>query len=212
MNLSPDLGIWLAALLTLGVFSLLWRDNPLYRLCEAVFIGVSAGYILVVQYENTLAPNLIGNLMRGRAAYLIPAVFGVALFLRFIPRLSWAGRWSVAFVLGIFSGAFFIGFLKENFLNQLAAAIVPLIVVGENGFDPVASISNIVMVVGTAAVLFYFYFSKEHTGWAGKVAEVGAVFLMIGFGAGFGCTVMGRVSLLIGRLNFLFGDWLGILH
>jgi hypothetical protein len=45
----------------------------------------------------------------------------------------------------------------------------------------------------------------------GGVARVGIVFLMIGFGASFGYTVMARVSLLIGRLTFLMRDWLGII-
>jgi hypothetical protein len=30
---------------------------------------------------------------------------------------------------------------------------------------------------------------------------------MISFGASFGYTIMGRVSLLIGRLDFLYNDW-----
>jgi hypothetical protein len=31
---------------------------------------------------------------------------------------------------------------------------------------------------------------------------------MVSFGAAFGFTVMGRVALLIGRLNFLILDWI----
>jgi hypothetical protein len=31
---------------------------------------------------------------------------------------------------------------------------------------------------------------------------------MLGFGAAFGYTVMGRVSLLIGRINFLIVNWI----
>jgi hypothetical protein len=33
---------------------------------------------------------------------------------------------------------------------------------------------------------------------------------MVTFGASFGYTVMGRISLLVGRLTFLFQDWLGL--
>jgi hypothetical protein len=42
----------------------------------------------------------------------------------------------------------------------------------------------------------------------GRIARVGIWFLMISFGAGFGFTVMGRMALLIGRLNFLIFSWL----
>ena len=40
----------------------------------------------------------------------------------------------------------------------------------------------------------------------GRISKIGIVFLMVGFGASFGYTVMGRVSLLIGRFQFLFQE------
>jgi hypothetical protein len=35
---------------------------------------------------------------------------------------------------------------------------------------------------------------------------------MVAFGAAFGYTVMARISLLIGRMQFLLGDWLHLMH
>jgi hypothetical protein len=54
-----------------------------------------------------------------------------------------------------------------------------------------------------SSVLFYFFFSIEHSGPGKVVARTGIVFLMIAFGAAFGYTVMARMSLLIGRLTDL---------
>jgi hypothetical protein len=68
---------------------------------------------------------------------------------------------------------------------------------------------TIIVVVGVLSTLIYFYFSKEHVGVLGVTAKVGIWFIMISFGAHFGYTVMGRVSLLIGRVQFLIDDWLG---
>jgi hypothetical protein len=65
-------------------------------------------------------------------------------------------------------------------------------------------------IVGTLCTLAYFFFSMEHKGVLGGAARVGIWFLMIGFGASFGYTVMARVSLLIGRVHFLLFDWLGL--
>lgn len=67
----------------------------------------------------------------------------------------------------------------------------------------------IIVVVGVISTLIYFYFSKPHTGALGITAKVGIWFIMISFGAHFGYTVMGRVSLLIGRVQFLIVDWIG---
>jgi hypothetical protein len=60
-----------------------------------------------------------------------------------------------------------------------------------------------IILVGVSSVLFYFFFSIEHKGAGRVVARTGIVFLMIGFGAAFGYTVMARMSLLIGRLTDL---------
>jgi hypothetical protein len=67
------------------------------------------------------------------------------------------------------------------------------------------------VAVGTFSGLVYFFFSKEHKGVFGGTAKVGIFFLMVTFGASFGYTVMSRMSLLIGRIDFLFGDWLGLI-
>jgi hypothetical protein len=67
------------------------------------------------------------------------------------------------------------------------------------------------ILVGVSAVLVYFFFSVEHSGVIGAVSRIGIWFLMVAFGASFGFTIMARISLLIGRMQFLLGDWLNIL-
>jgi hypothetical protein len=53
------MGIWLAAFLTLCIFSFLYKDNPLYKFSEHLFVGVSAGYQLTLLYENYLLKQMI---------------------------------------------------------------------------------------------------------------------------------------------------------
>lgn len=66
-------------------------------------------------------------------------------------------------------------------------------------------LSNILLLLGLLASLVYFYFSVAHTGVVGKVSRVGVWILMIGFGASFGLTVQGRLSLAIGRAYSVLG-------
>ena len=58
MNISPDPWVWLAAFLTLCIFSFLYRDNILYRFAEHLFVGVSAGYLVALTWHNQIRPNL----------------------------------------------------------------------------------------------------------------------------------------------------------
>jgi hypothetical protein len=74
------------------------------------------------------------------------------------------------------------------------------------------TIGNIVIAAGTFTGLVYFFFSREHKGVFGGVAKVGIWTIMITFGASFGYTVMSRMSLLIGRMEFIFKDWLGLIR
>ena len=69
----------------------------------------------------------------------------------------------------------------------------------------------VIILIGVICTLVYFYFSKEHKGILKPVSRLGIMFIMIGFGASFGYTVMARVSLLIGRIQFLLGPWLGLI-
>ena len=68
--------------------------------------------------------------------------------------------------------------------------------------------SNYLIVIGILSSLLYFFFSWRHKGIVGGISKLGRAFLMIGFGASFGLTVMGRISLLIGRIDFLVNMWL----
>ena len=43
MNISPDPWVWIAALLTVAIFSFLIKENPFYRVAEHLFVGVSNG-------------------------------------------------------------------------------------------------------------------------------------------------------------------------
>jgi len=76
MSFSPDIGVWIAAILSIGILSFLYADNPLYKLCESIFIGVSAGYLFVVEVQNVIISKLVHNLAQGNLWYLIPGVLG----------------------------------------------------------------------------------------------------------------------------------------
>lgn len=113
--------------------------------------------------------------------------------MRIFPKVGWLARWSMAYVVGLAAGLRMYGFLNSNIVAQIRGAAVPL-------FDGwFSAVTSLIMIVGTMTGLFYFFFSKEHTGVFGKISRVGIYFLMISFGASFGFAVMGRISLLIGR-------------
>jgi len=77
-GVATSFEVWTAALLTLMVFSFLWRDNPLYKLAEHIFVGVSAAYWMVVGFWTTLWPNAVARLWPGAVPLIQPGAEPVA--------------------------------------------------------------------------------------------------------------------------------------
>ena len=207
------IGVWVAAFLTLAIFSFLYKDNPVYKLAEPLFVGISAGYGVVITWHEAVVPLLIDPLFRPDRVELtepnywviIPGILGLMMFSRFFPKYDWISRWPIAFVMGVYSGLAIPATVQTQLLPQLNATMLPI----WPGVEvPLwTAVSNFLLVVGVLCTLAYFYFSREHSGSFGVASKIGIFFLMVAFGASFGNTVMARVSLLIGRVQFLYNEW-----
>ncbi len=208
MNISTDILIWISSLLTLFIFSFIFKDNPFYRFAEHLFVGTSAGYFIALSYHNVVYPNLIVPLFKeGQFLYVIPLILGILYITRFIPQISWMVRIPIAFLLGWGSGVAIPAALQADVIKQLQGTMLTRAVFTrwDNGLWAV------IILMGVVATLIFFFFSRERKGIIKPIANLGIIFIMLGFGASFGYTVMARISLLIGRFQFLLKDWLGII-
>jgi hypothetical protein len=194
------LGIWLAAFGTLAIYSFLYRDNAIYRATEQILVGLSVGYLVVITIRTTLVPKVAEPLWAGEPWALASALWVLLMWMRLGRRTAWLSRLPLAVVVGAGAGLSIPALLKARVLSQLGAVIRPSV-----------DINVIIGAVGVMATLSYFYFSRPQSGWFGGAARLGTWFLMVFFGATFGYTIMSRLSLLIGRTEFLLGTWLGLL-
>ncbi|MFW6368952.1 MAG: hypothetical protein ACOC0J_00015 [Myxococcota bacterium] len=279
---SDLIGLWISAILTLFIFSFLYRDNPLYKFAEHLFVGVSAGYILVRTWYDVLNPMLfeeiwipgVRDFSWSRLLVVIPAILAIMMLMRLVPKAGWISRWPLAFMMGVTSGLYFIMYMQTNAIQQVRATMVSFmveqgdwghialyllpvlaVVIGVlvamillresvevlyrkwNIIFPIYMIvagvvllwavaintnaegvpliqnptfNNVLLFIGVLSGLVYFFFSKAHTGAFGATAKVGIYFLMMAFGASFGYTIMARISLLIGRSQFLIDEWANV--
>lgn len=197
MGTSELLWNGLAAILTLCIFSFLYRDNPFYKFAERLVAGVSAGYWTMLLYHTSFTDKVIVPIFQQHQWwYIVPSILGVMMWTRFSRKWAWLSRISIAFYIGIGTGVSLPLFMYAGIYRQLQASMVSL------SFDW-AGFNSVLLTFGLICSLAYFYFSKEHTGVFGGISKIGIYTLMIGFGAGFGLTVMGRISLLIDRVLFL---------
>ncbi len=204
--MSPETLV--AAILTFCIFSFLYKENPFYRFAEHLLLGISVGYFVVIAFNTTVIPKFITPLFKeGRLLFILPGILGLLMFSRFSTRWSWLSRISLAVIIGAGAGVAIPATLSAQIFSQMKASMLIL------DFSSLGSlVSNLIILAAICSVLLYFFFSKEQKGWFGGVTKVGIYFLMIFFGATFGYTVMSRISLLIGRVQFLLGDFLRLIQ
>ena len=228
VSVVRSVGVWVAAVMTLCIFSFLWRDNPAYKVAEAILVGVSAAYWMVIAFWTVFVPDLLAPLLpaathpltpglpqvraEGWWLSLVPLALGIMLLMRLAPRGGWIARWPLALIIGTTAGLKLVGFLQADFLAQIRSTIQPVLVIGPTGgIDPLLSVRAAIVVLATLSALAYFFFSAEHRGPLGVASRLGIWVLMITFGAAFAYTVMGRIALLQIRLQFLLDDWLWLI-
>jgi len=212
-------GIWIAAILTLGIFSFLYKDNPVYKICESIFVGVSAGYWAIVFFFDNIQKKFWLGVFPEEGVepnYLlwVGAFLGFLMLLRLSSKIGWIARWPLAFIVGATAGLYMMIYFVTNAMKQVESTMRDIVSINDVSGAIIwgETIGSLLIVVGVVTGLIYFFFSKEHKGLFGKSAKVGIWFLMITFGAHFGYTVMSRMSLLIGRMDFIFSDWLRLIN
>lgn len=226
------------AIATIGLYTVLYRENRFYRFFEHMFLGLAAGWSIVAIWTETLKDawwsKLVGEAAEGTAQgkpgywlYIILPFIGLMGYFVFSKKHNWISRIPIGIILGLWAGQQFEAFTKR-YIPQVADSFRPILpttngffVPSTKGLTPEAAaditnrvygsqaISNLIFVITLLSVLSYFLFSFDVKGkFLRSTTTMGRWLLMIGFGAIFGSTVMMRFSLLIDRMYFVFIEWL----
>ncbi len=226
--------IWLAALITLGVYSYLYSDNKLYRILLNISIGLGVGYNFIIMWKQTVGPKwwdpmnagfiaLIKGQPGGASAlWIIVGLLGVLWYFQLSRKYFWLSRIVIGMAVGSGAGVVF----KASFLTnapQITDSFRPLIsgsptALWSNGtpilsgigeFSLMQTMNNILFVGTIVCVMVYFFFSFSHDRKAiSSTAKTGRWLLMISFGAFFGNTVMTRMAVFLERLQYLIDEWI----
>jgi hypothetical protein len=153
VNLDPS--VTLAALLTLMIWSVLYKHNILYRIVEHTMIGCMAGYG-VGYYLNSLNSQAIKPIMnQGNWVMAIGLGLGLLMYMRFSKGYSHLIRWPLAAMAGIAAGAATRGTVKGYIMGQIQATVTCMFVAGNN----IQTLNNVLIFVCIIASLCYFIFS-----------------------------------------------------
>jgi len=200
------IAVWTAVFFTLGIYSILYRENPWYRIAESVYLGVAVGYgvsvdLLYIRNQWTGQWNDSAGMM---LLFAIVLVIGLLWYGRFTKSTFFIYRWPLAIVVGTGIGLALRTVIDAQFLQQIVAqARTPFFVAGNIG----STINNLLIQIMVPSVLLYFWFTGTIRESAPMkiVEKIARYTMMAGFGSAYGYTVLTRYSLFIGRSQFLLG-------
>ena len=209
---------WFGAICTLALYSVLYKENRLYRLFEHLFLGLATGYMIALSWTDVLLVKWWQPMFdKGQWWYIFALTPGLMYYFVFSRKNNWIARLVVGFFLGVASGQAFKAFVNDTW-PQIATSFKPLIphpAVAASAGHPALkaltvadAINNALFMFILLCVLSYFFFSFEqkHPVLKGS-AKLGRWLLMFTFGAIFGSTIMARLALLIDRMDFLLNDF-----
>ena len=213
------IGPFIAAGLTLMVFSYIFGDNVLFKLATHIFVGVAVGYAMIVVWHQVFYLALSS----GNVVSVLPAlILCVLLIFKIRPTQGGVtnalGSLALAFVLGVGVALAIGGALLGTLLPQISALVNISLNPNhypdtENEVGLVLWLNNIIMVLGAIGTFFYFTFTVRSQGFLGGLREgfvrfwagMGRLMLIFTLGALFANAFSSRVALLVSRLQFLTG-------
>ena len=215
---KETLGLWLGAICTLGLYSVLYRENKVYRLFEHIFLGLATGFGIAAAWNDILQSKWWTPMWeKGQWWWVLTLVPGLMYYLIYSQKYNWMARVIIGFFLGVTAGQTFQSFVNDLW-PQIQKSFKPIIAHAEIAKTadhaaikavtlPIA-INNAIFMLTLLCVMSYFFFSFEQKHPVLKVsAKWGRWLMMFAFGAIFGSTIMARLALLIDRMDYLLNDF-----
>jgi hypothetical protein len=223
-SLSPAqydlIGGALAFFFTVALLSYLIGDNPLYRIALHLFVGVAAGYGVLVVVFQVLRPRLIRPLLSGDLTIIalasVPLLLFILLILKVSPRTASLGNLSIAYLIGVGTAVALGGAVTGTLIPQVRSTWLSVMPGGGLGF-----LSNALIALGAIAALLYFQFwlrgrspggDAERTPLMRVAAQVGQGFIVITLAAIYGGMILSGIAIFSERLTWLVGWASGIMR
>jgi len=208
--ISTDPWVWLSALLTICSFTLLYGDNPLFRIGEYTFTSVVVAHSVVTAIP-TLRDRFTPLLTWKNPLFIIPLILGfMALFVVW-RRYAWLASFPYAMFLGVGTGITLRGTVTTTILGNLQTVMKEgaRIFVG----DPASQLGYVIRIIFTLTGLIYLFFTLFHKGPLSKPMEYirtfGKYLWLIFMGISIGNGVQQYSGLATSALNRLIRQWLG---
>lgn len=197
---------WIAAAATIIVLGGLLGERRLFGWTQHLFAGLITGFLALLAVTEVIVPRLVEPVVAdpgGRPElWLGLALVGSSAAAPWLPRI--VGAVPLSILVGSLAAFALGGAVIGTILPQLAAAAT--LPAGTALAGAAAAVSSVV----TGLVLLGFLHGTPRGRLVSAGARLGRWLLIVGVGGWLGHLIFSRLLLLIDRIGFLLGDWLGI--
>jgi hypothetical protein len=205
-GMADVVATWAAAIATLVVLGGLMGERRLFGWSQHLLAGLATGFLALLALREVIAPRLLDPLLNGGAAR-IELWAGLALVAAtaaapWLPRLVAAVPISIA--IGSLAAFALGGAVVGTVIPQLVATV------NVDRGTAIDTVTGVAAAGVSGLVLLGFLHGVPRTRTMRVVAGAGRWLLVAGVGGWLGYLLFSRLLLLLDRIGFLLGDWLGM--
>ena len=197
---------WIAAAVTLVVLGGLLGERRLFGWSQHLLAGLATGFLALIAITEVIVPRLVAPIAGGGAdrveLWLGLALVGLTAGAPWLPRIATAVP--VSLVIGSLAAFALGGAVIGTILPQLVAATAV------DGGDSGPLAAGVAAAGITGLVLLGFLHGVPRGRILSSAATAGRSLLVAGIGGWLGYLLLSRLMLLLDRIGFLLGDWLGV--
>jgi hypothetical protein len=203
---ADQIATWVAALATIVVLGGLLGERRAFGWSQHLLAGLATGFLALLAITEVIVPRIVEPLVADPAGrpelWLGLLLVAVAAAVPWLPRVV-AGV-PLSITIGTLAAFALGGAVVGTFLPQLAATV--------GGRE--ATVTDTVVGVAAAGVSGLVLIGFVHGTPRGRLVSLAAAggrwLMLAGLGGWLGYLLFSRLVLLVDRLAFLVGDWLGL--
>lgn len=209
--ISTDPWVWLSAMMTIMSFSLLYGDNPLFRIGEYTYTATVVAHS-VVTGMMTLRSRFLPLFAGERPLLIIPLILGLMTIFVVWRKYAWVASIPISILIGVGTGLSIRALIATEILGNIAAVVreTAMIFTG----PPISQLGYLIRVIFTIAGVFYLLFTVFHRGPLSEplsyIRTFGKYVFLIYLGLSVGNAIMQHSGLATSAINRLLKQWLGL--
>ena len=197
--------------MTICSFSLLYGDNPLFRIGEYTYTATVVAHSVVTGMQ-TLRSRFLPLFTGANPLLIVPLILGIMSIFVVWKKYAWIASFPIAVLIGVGTGLSLRALMLTDIIGNMNAVVseTALIFVG----PPVNQLGYFIRVIFTLAGVVYLLFTVFIRGPVSKpvgyIRTFGKYVFLSYLGLSVGNAIMQHSGLATSALSRLITQWLGL--